>query len=52
VLVKMMRDVPKTSVLRTLCGKADVVACELVLAEPPRVMRGGSRSIRGFRLSA
>jgi predicted nucleic acid-binding protein len=38
-LVKLVRDEPETSSLRTYLADADLVACELVLTEIPRASR-------------
>lgn len=38
-LVKLVRDEPESAVLRNFLGDADLVSCELVLAEVPRAVR-------------
>lgn len=38
-LVKMVREEPETTALRALFAEADIVTCELVLAELPRAIR-------------
>jgi predicted nucleic acid-binding protein len=38
-LVKLVRDEPESHALRTYLADADLVACELVLAEVPRAVR-------------
>ena len=38
-LVKMVREEPETSALRAFFAEADIVSCELVLAELPRAIR-------------
>lgn len=38
-LVKLVRDEPETSALRSYLVDADLVSCELVLAEIPRAVR-------------
>ncbi len=38
-LVKMVREEPETSALRAFFTEADIVSCELVLAELPRAIR-------------
>jgi uncharacterized protein len=38
-LVKLIRDEPESPALRSFLDDADVVACELVLAEVPRAVR-------------
>jgi predicted nucleic acid-binding protein len=38
-LVKLVRDEPESSVLRTYLDGADVISCELVLSEIPRAIR-------------
>ncbi len=38
-LVKIVREEPETSALRAFFAEADIVSCELVLAELPRAIR-------------
>jgi predicted nucleic acid-binding protein len=38
-LVKLIRDEPESDALRTFIADADLVSCELVLAELPRAVR-------------
>lgn len=38
-LVKLVRDEPESAALRNFLGDADLVSCELVLAEVPRAVR-------------
>jgi predicted nucleic acid-binding protein len=38
-LVKLVRDEPESSALRSFLSDADIVSCELVLAELPRAIR-------------
>ncbi len=38
-LVKLVRDEPASSALRTFLADADLVSCELVLTELPRAIR-------------
>jgi predicted nucleic acid-binding protein len=38
-LVKLVRDEPESPALRAFVGDADLVSCELVLAELPRAIR-------------
>jgi predicted nucleic acid-binding protein len=38
-LVKLVRDEPESSALRAFLSDADIVSCELVLAELPRAIR-------------
>lgn len=38
-LVKLVRDEPESPALRTFLADADLVSCELVLAEVPRAIR-------------
>jgi len=38
-LVKIVREEPETKVLRAFFAEADIVSCELVLAELPRAIR-------------
>ncbi|HEX9121834.1 MAG TPA: PIN domain-containing protein [Actinomycetota bacterium] len=38
-LVKLVRDEPESSALRAFIGDADLVSCELLLAEVPRAIR-------------
>jgi uncharacterized protein len=38
-LVKLVRDEPESPALRTFLGDADLVSCELALAEVPRAVR-------------
>jgi len=38
-LVKLVRDEPESGVLRAFLADADLVSCELVLAEVPRAIR-------------
>jgi predicted nucleic acid-binding protein len=38
-LVKLIRDEPESDALRTYLDGADLIACELVLAEVPRAIR-------------
>ncbi len=38
-LVKLVRDEPESTALRTFLGDADLVSCELVLTEVPRAIR-------------
>jgi len=38
-LVKLVRDEPESGALRAFLAGADIVACELVLAEVPRAVR-------------
>ncbi|HKT44933.1 MAG TPA: PIN domain-containing protein [Gaiellaceae bacterium] len=38
-LVKLVRDEPESEALRAFVDDADLVSCELVLAEPPRAIR-------------
>jgi hypothetical protein len=38
-LVKLVRDEPESPALRTFLADADLVSCELVLAEVPRTIR-------------
>lgn len=42
VLVKLVRDEPESAALRTFLDEADVVSCDLVLAELPRAIRRAS----------
>ncbi|MGI8862302.1 MAG: type II toxin-antitoxin system VapC family toxin [Gaiellaceae bacterium] len=41
-LVKLVRDEPESGVLRSFLADADLVSCELVLAEVPRAIRRAS----------
>lgn len=38
-LVKLLRDEPESDALRTFLRDADIVSCDLVLAEVPRAVR-------------
>lgn len=38
-LVKLVRDEPESSALRSYLADADLVSCELVLTEVPRAIR-------------
>lgn len=38
-LVKLVRDEPESAALRTYLADADIVSCDLVLAEVPRAIR-------------
>jgi predicted nucleic acid-binding protein len=38
-LVKLVREEPETSALRSFLDRADIVSCELVLTELPRAIR-------------
>jgi predicted nucleic acid-binding protein len=38
-LVKLLRDEPDTPALRAFLSNADIVSCELILAELPRAIR-------------
>jgi len=40
--VKLVRDEPESGVLRSFLADADLVSCELVLAEVPRAIRRAS----------
>jgi hypothetical protein len=51
--VKLVRDEPESSALRALLADADLVSCELLLAEVPRasapdVLRDHARAGRGL----
>lgn len=37
--MKLVRDEPESEALRAFVDDADLVSCELVLAEPPRAIR-------------
>lgn len=41
-LVKLVRDEPESEALRNFLGDADLVSCELALAEVPRAIRRGA----------
>ncbi|MDA8203994.1 MAG: type II toxin-antitoxin system VapC family toxin [Chloroflexi bacterium] len=41
-LVKLVRDEPESPALRTFIADADLVSCDLVLAEVPRAIRRAS----------
>jgi len=43
-LVKLTRDEPESSALRTFLADADLVSCELVLTEVPRAIRRAAAS--------
>jgi predicted nucleic acid-binding protein len=50
-LVKLVRDEPESGPLRTFLVDADLVSCELVLAEVPRAIRRAAADDPGLDLS-
>lgn len=51
-LVKLVRDEPESAALRNFLGDADLVSCELVLAEVPRAVRRAAAKNRELPLDA
>ncbi len=50
-LVKLVRDEPDSGALRSYLADADLVSCELVLAEIPRAIRRAAADDPGLELS-